>query len=85
MDGAKLSYFDEGYGADIKRVALYEGAATNWWTRAAFPSYDMRKAYLWTTNGASSLLTDGSSCGIRPALILPSTAKFDKNTMILKG
>lgn len=85
MDGAKLSYFDEGYGADIKRVALYEGAATNWWTRAAFPSYDMRKAYFWATNGAQSYLVDSSSYGVRPALILPSTAKFDKDTMILKG
>lgn len=87
VDGAKLSYFESGTGtsANNKRIAYYNGSVYDWWLRS--PSID-RVDYVF------KVLTDGSYTqrytvntldGIRIALILPFTAKFDKDTKILKG
>jgi len=71
-DGAKLSYFNAGTGNDTKRVAYLNGTATNWWLRSP---YTNNTNYAWyvRTNG-SCLNNDCTySCGVRPALVLPSS------------
>lgn len=71
-DGAKLDYFGSGSGGNSKRVAYNGSSAAGWWLRSPLASND---------NGVWSVGTDGSSvngwyfssCGVRPAFILPST------------
>ena len=72
-DGAKLSYFSSGTGsaANNKRIANYNGSATNWWLRSPYTSH---------TNHVWSVVSDGGcdywgyyyTYGVRPALVLPS-------------
>lgn len=83
-DGAKLSYFTESSGGDSKRIAYLNGSATVWWLRSR---YTDNTSAVWRvyTNGNYSYVPASSYSGIRPALILPSTALFDKDTKILKG
>lgn len=74
VDGARLAYFENGTGQSAlnKRIANYNGSATDWWLRSPFTNF---------TNGAWGVYTDGScyvgNCtgtyGIRPALVLPSS------------
>lgn len=73
-EGAELAYFKgcADNSSDSKRVAYLNGSATSWWLRS--PGCD-------GFGGALCVVSDGgwgggdcsSSCGIRPALILPST------------
>ena len=71
-DGAKLDYFNSGNGTDAKRVAKYNGSATNWWLRSPNTS---------STYGVWYVFSDGRyyygdanfTCGVRPALVLPSS------------
>ncbi len=83
-DGAKLSYFIESSYGNSKRIAYLNGSATNWWLRSR---YTANANYVWRvyTNGNYSQVPASSLSGIRPALILPSTSLFDKDTKILKG
>lgn len=74
VDGAKLSYFEAGTGSSAlnKRIAYLNGSAAVWWLRSPSTYYTSGVWYVDTSgnyshNGASV------SCGIRPALILPST------------
>lgn len=72
-DGIRLAYFGSGSGGNSKRVA-YNGSSTAvWWLRS--PHTD-NQGSVWAVN------TEGyydagrwnyHSCGVRPALILPST------------
>lgn len=72
-DGAKLSYFlyDTNSTANFKRIANYNGSATNWWLRSPYTSH---------TNHVWSVVSDGGcdywgyyyTYGVRPALVLPS-------------
>ena len=86
VDGAKLDYFESGTGtsANNKRIAYLNGSATKWWLRSPYSN----TAGVWDviTNG-DYLSSDYASYsrGIRPALIIPSTAKFDETTLQLKG
>lgn len=89
-DGAKLSYFESGTGqsAKNKRIANYNGSAINYWTRS--PNIggsitDMRLAWHVTTSGVLNSANVTNSYGIRPAVILPSNALFDKTTKLLMG
>ena len=73
-EGAELAYFKgcADNSADSKRVAYLNGSATSWWLRSpgCGSFYGALCVYSdgdWVSNGCSS------SCGIRPALILPST------------
>lgn len=88
-EGACLSYFSgtAQNGADTKRVAYLSGSATNWWLRSPVcnSDYGSRFALLVYSNGYWNNYNCTSSIGIRPALVLPSTAVFDKETLILKG
>lgn len=73
-DGAKLSYFLDGTGssANQKRVATLNGSATLWWLRSPYAGDGVR---VWVCNsgGNCSSWYAFSSCGVRPALILPSS------------
>ena len=74
VDGAKLAYCLSGNdsAAQQKRVAKLNGSATNWW---------LRSPYTHNTSSVWSVYSDGNynswgannSCGVRPALVLPST------------
>ena len=86
VDGAKLDYFTSGTGtaACKLRIANLNGSATDWWLRSPYTNLTLS---VWSviTNGECNYLGCSNSYGIRPALVLPSTALFDKNTLILKG
>lgn len=73
-EGAELAYFKgcADNSSDSKRVAYLNGSATYWWLRSPDCSSFGYALYVnsggdWNVNFCSS------SCGIRPALILPST------------
>ena len=73
-EGAELAYFKgcADNSSDSKRVAYLNGSATRWWLRSPLCSNFGFALYVgsngdWGNNGCSY------SCGIRPALILPST------------
>ena len=73
-EGAELAYFKgcADNSSDSKRVAKLNGSATVWWLRSPCCNYFGRALYVgsggdWNGGRCSN------SCGIRPALILPST------------
>ena len=86
VDGAKLSYFEPGTGtsANNKRIANLNGAAAIWWLRSPRTK---GTNYVWFvhSDGSYNRSYASGSFGIRPALVLPSNALFDKTTMLLKG
>jgi hypothetical protein len=82
-DGACLSYF-EGTTAANRRTAKLNGTAINWWLRS-MTGRSSQKGFVCTQYGDYATAVCSVSYGIRPALILPSTALFDKDTLILKG
>lgn len=86
VDGAKLSYFESGIGtsANSKRIANYNGSATRWWLRSPHTNSTILVWFV-DLDGTAGDTKSSSTHGIRPALILPSTAKFDATTMLLKG
>ena len=73
-EGAELAYFKgcADNSPDSKRVAYLNGSVTYWWLRSP-GGYDFYCALCVSSNGdwVSNYCSD--SCGIRPALILPST------------
>ena len=86
VDGAKLSYFESGTGtsANTKRIANLNGSATYWWLRSPYTD-NTNRVWRVYSNGDYSNNYASVSFGIRPALVLPSNALFDKTTMLLKG
>lgn len=87
VDGAKLSYFKSGTGtsADNKRIANLNGSALSWWLRSPYTDNASWAWCVYSDGSISSGNYTNNSRGVRPALVLPSTALFDKNTLILKG
>lgn len=88
--GAKLDYFDEGgtywgdEAANIKRRAYLEGAVTEWWLRVPSTyNHDDRAVNIQTYGYYDIDYYVTYEFGIRPALILPSDAKFDPSTNTL--
>ena len=76
VDGSALEYFN---GADNeRRIAYYGGFAFEYWTRS--PVNDNSAAVVRVSSDGSmfysSTATPYNDYGVRPALILPSTAKF---------
>lgn len=73
-DGAKLSYFSSGTGsaANNKRVANYNGSATDWWLRSPYTS---STGYVWNvySDGYYHGWNYRGTCGVRPALVLDSS------------
>ena len=86
-DGTCLSYFSGCATTDSKRIAYLNASATIWWLRSPYCGSDGGAEYalIVYAHGGWTCASCSSSYGIRPALILPSTAVFDKNTLILKG
>ena len=85
--GAKLDYFISGTGTDAKnlRTGYYNGSAYAWWTRSPRTG---NAVSVFLINNISNHDIDSysqSGCGVRPALILPSTALFDEKTLVFKG
>ena len=73
-EGAELAYFKgcADNSSDSKRVAYLNGSAAGWWLRS--PSCNLFSSALGvSSNGDWNNGSCSSSCGIRPALILPST------------
>ena len=74
VDGAKLAYFLSGNdsAAQQKRVAKLNGSATYWWLRSP---YTGSTHYVWVVNSSGNYggWYANDSCGVRPALVLPST------------
>lgn len=72
-DGAKLSYFLDGTGssANRKRVATLDGSATYWWLRSPL-TYSTRSVWSVYPDGGCGYWYANDSCGVRPALVLPS-------------
>ena len=84
-DGAKLSYFSSGTdsAANNKRIANYNGSATDWWLR----SPDAGGAnYVWDvySDGSYRVWDHGNAYGVRPALVLPSTALVDQDLNLIE-
>ena len=73
-EGAELAYFKgcADNSADSKRVAYLNGSAAFWWLRSPGCG-DFFSALYVNSNGDWSYDNCSGSCGIRPALILPST------------
>jgi hypothetical protein len=72
-DGIRLAYFGSGSGGNSKRVAYNGSGTAMWWLRSPHTN---NQGSVWAVN------TEGyydagrwnyHSCGVRPALILPST------------
>lgn len=73
-EGAELAYFKgcADNSSDSKRVAYLNGAAASWWLRSPH-CYVSDYALYVSSNGDWYGGRCSYSCGIRPALILPST------------
>lgn len=73
-EGAELAYFKgcADNSSDSKRVAYLNGSATGWWLRSPY-CYNFGRALYVGSNGDWGNGFCSDSCGIRPALILPST------------
>lgn len=74
VDGAKLSYFEAGTGSSAKnkRIAKLNGSAAYWWLRSPSTGNTNGVWDVGSSGGCSGWSAD-SSCGVRPALVLPST------------
>lgn len=84
-DGAKLSYFSSGTGsaADNKRIANYNGSAANWWLRSPNPNYTDGVWYVYSNGDYRNNWNYSHTGGVRPALVLPSTALVDDDLNVL--
>lgn len=86
IDGAKLSYFDYIASGSAKRIGYFEGNALQWWGRSPNTGNSVAVWYVRVDGGVDNgRVGTNAIYGVRPALILPSTAKFDSTTLILKG
>lgn len=73
-EGAELAYFKgcADNSSDSKRVAYLNGSAAGWWLRSPYCG-GFNYALCVNSNGDWNYGYCSNSCGIRPALILPST------------
>lgn len=76
-EGAELDYFKDcaENSSDSKRIAYLNGTATYWWLRSPCcnSSNGSTRALLVNANGGWNGYYCSRSCGIRPALVLPSS------------
>lgn len=71
VDGAKLDYFDANSEGNSKRIANFNGSATNWWLRSQ-DTQGTSNVWRVASNGVFGRSSASKSYGIRPAIILPS-------------
>ena len=86
-DGAKLSYFSSGTSssANNKRIANYNGSAANWWLRSPNPNYTDGVWYVYSNGDYRNNWNYSYTGGVRPALILPSTALVDQDLNLIES
>lgn len=79
IDGAKLSYFIDGDGADArsKRIAKFNMTNELYWTRSPSNANNAGNWYIFV-DGSYGNSYSYNSYGIRPALILPYDFQFTK-------
>ena len=84
IDGACLSYFSGTAATDSKRIGYLNGTASKWWLRSP---HALSTVLTWNViaGGGYNSSDYYNSYGIRPALVLPTNALFDTDTLILKG
>ena len=86
-DGAKLSYFSSGTdsAANNKRMANYNGSANRWWLRSPFTGgTDSDSVWYVVSDGGYNHWVYDDACGVRPALVLPSTALVDQDLNLIE-
>ena len=85
-DGAKLSYFSSGTSssANNKRIANYNDSATSWLLRSPRIS---DTDFVWGVHlrGSYDHRPCDDPCGVRPALVLPSTALVDQDLNLIES
>lgn len=83
-DGAKLSYFSFGTGsaANNKRIANYNGSATRWWLRSPY-TFNADDVWLVDDTGDETFRSSDNTWGVRPALVLDSSALVDENLNVI--
>ena len=71
QDGSKLDYFTASSGGNSKRIANFNGSATDWWLRSQSTGGN---SYVFGVYSDGDYFRDSvsKSNGIRPAIILPS-------------
>ena len=70
-DGVRLAYFGNSSSGNGKRIAYNGSSAAIWWLRSPYTnSYNVWNV---NTDGSYYYYWYDSSCGVRPAFILPST------------
>lgn len=83
-DGAKLSYFSSGTGsaANNKRIAKYNGSAANWWLRSPITRSTIN---VWNVQSNGDYLgwNYNDTYGVRPALVLDSSAVVDTDLNVI--
>ena len=84
-DGAKLSYFSSGTSssANNKRIANYNGSAAFWGLRSPYTNGTSSVWRVHSNGSCNSWLYDGTY-GVRPALVLPSTALVDQDLNLIE-
>lgn len=78
-DGTCLSYFDGA--TDSKRITYYKGSASSWVLRSPYTGHASRILNI-DADGGFNWGGNGNSNGVRPALILPSTALVSDGVVI---
>lgn len=73
-EGAELDYFNGA--TNDKRIAKLDGTAIGWWLRTP-DTTESKHAYLVNESGAKSLISVYGTYGVRPALVLDSSALAD--------
>ena len=83
-DGAKLSYFSFGTSssANNKRIAKYNGSAIYWWLRSPFTG-NTSSAWSVTSDGDCDSWSYDGPFGVRPALVLDSSAVVDTDLNVI--
>lgn len=86
IDGVKLSYFDSGYSstATNKRIATWDGSATEWRLRSPDMGWPYA-VFCVLPEGYGESITCTEWLGVRPAFILPSTARVDDNFNVISA
>lgn len=84
-DGAKLSYFSSGTGsaANNKRIAKHNGNAQRWGLRSPLTS-GLDRFWSVYLDGGFDYREYNLTNGVRPALVLPSTALVDQDLNLIE-
>lgn len=84
-DGTKLDYFESGESGTAidNRIAKYNNSPDAWWTRSPFPSNTIDVNFISPSGYNNTAHASTSFYAVRPAFILPHTAKIDSNNNII--